>query len=140
MSGSLKKKKGSRPGTACASIDGYIALFPPERQKILSEVREIIRKAAPGAVEKISWGMPTFYQGENLVHFAAMKNHLGFYPGAEGIAAFQKEIAPYKSSKGAVQFPYDQPLPRGLIAAITRYRVKAARKKDAGQRAAPAKG
>ena len=107
------------------TIDEYIALFPPAIQKILNEVRKTVRNAAPLAAEKISWKMPTFYQGENLVHFAAMKNHLGLYPGAEGIAAFKKELTPYKSSKGGIQFPYTKPIPHDLIAAITAWRVRA---------------
>jgi uncharacterized protein YdhG (YjbR/CyaY superfamily) len=107
-----------------STIDEYIALFPPAIQKILDKVRKTIRQAAPGAEEKISWRMPTFYQGKNLVHFAAMKNHLGFYPGEEGIAAFAKDLAPYKTSKGAAQFPWTKPIPYELIARITRCRAR----------------
>ena len=117
-------QKKSKP----AGVDEYIAAFPPEQRDILSAMRKTLREAAPGALEKISWNMPTLYQGENLVHYAAMKRHLGFYPGADGIAAFQKEIAPYKSSKGCVQFPYDKPIPYELAARITRYRAAAAAK------------
>ncbi|MDR2471848.1 MAG: DUF1697 domain-containing protein [Treponema sp.] len=119
--------------SSVSSIDEYIASFSRDIQGILRAVRKTLREAAPGAEEKISWAMPTLYQGENLVHFAAMKSHLGFYPGAEAVAAFAKEIAPYKNSKGAVQFPYDRPVPHGLIARITRWRVKAAAAKRAAK-------
>jgi uncharacterized protein YdhG (YjbR/CyaY superfamily) len=84
-----------------------------------------IRKVAPEAEEAISYQMPTFrLAGKNLVHFAAFKNHIGFYPVPTGIAAFKKELAAYKTSKGAVQFPLDQPLPLKLIARMVKFRVK----------------
>jgi uncharacterized protein YdhG (YjbR/CyaY superfamily) len=83
-------------------------------------------KSAPKASEKISWGMPTFHLGENLVHFALMKNHIGFYPGADGVAAFTAELDGYKTSKGAIQFPLSKPVPYDLIARITAFRVKQA--------------
>jgi uncharacterized protein YdhG (YjbR/CyaY superfamily) len=105
------------------TIDEYISQFSPEVQKILLEVRDVIKKAAPEATERISWQMPTFYLDGNLVHFAAHKNHLGFYPGAEAVEVFKNEIAEYKSSKGAIQFPYSKPMPFGLITKITKYRV-----------------
>lgn len=106
------------------TIDEYINTFPPEVQKKLQEMREIIRKSAPQASEKISWQMPTFVLNGNLVHFAAHKNHIGFYPGAEGIATFTDEIKEYKSSKGAVQFPLNKPLPIELISRIVKFRVE----------------
>jgi uncharacterized protein YdhG (YjbR/CyaY superfamily) len=106
------------------TIDEYIALFPADIQKILQSIRTTIRAAAPEAVEKISWRMPTFHQRHNLVHFAAMKNHIGFYPGAEGIAAFAPELGEYRTSKGAIQFPLSKPIPHELIAKITRFRVE----------------
>lgn len=112
------------------SVDDYIAQFSPEIQKRLAEIRTIIKEEAPEAQEKISWQMPTYVQNGNLVHFAAHKNHLGFYPGAEGIEAFTDKIAAYKSSKGAVQFPYQKPLPVELIREMVRFRV-AANKRDA---------
>ena len=110
-------------------IDEYIAQFPPDMQKILTKIRRTIRKAAPEAAEKISWGMPTFHQGENLVHFALMKHHIGFYPGAEGVAAFACELGGYKTSKGAIQFPLSKPIPYELIARITAFRAERVRKK-----------
>ena len=104
-------------------IDEYIAGFSIEVQEILQQLRTTIRNAAPGAAEKISYQMPTFYLNGNLVHFAAYKNHIGFYPAASGIAAFSKEIEIYKNSKGAVQFPIDKPLPLDLIEKIVKFRV-----------------
>jgi uncharacterized protein YdhG (YjbR/CyaY superfamily) len=108
-----------------ATIDEYIALFPVEIQRILARIRATIREAAPDAVEKISYRMPTFHQKENLVHFAAMKHHIGFYPGADGVAAFAAQLGEYKTSKGAIQFPLTEPIPYPLIARITRFRVQA---------------
>ncbi|MDB5255840.1 MAG: hypothetical protein JWM14_535 [Chitinophagaceae bacterium] len=106
------------------AIDLYIAEFPAATQKLLRQVCDTIRKAAPEAEEKIGYGIPTFVLHGNLVHFAGYKHHIGFYPGASGIATFSKEMASYKQSKGAVQFPLDQPLPFTLITKITKFRVK----------------
>jgi uncharacterized protein YdhG (YjbR/CyaY superfamily) len=106
------------------AIDLYIAAFPAATQKLLQQVRATIRKAAPDAEEKIGYGIPTFTLHGNLVHFAGYKQHIGFYPGADGIAHFSKEMSAYKQSKGAVQFPLDRALPLALITKITKYRVK----------------
>ncbi len=103
-------------------ITDYILQSPPSVQSKLNQMRDAIRETAPEATEKISYGMPTFYLNGNLVHFAAYAHHIGFYPGADGIANFQADIARYKSSKGAVQFPLDQPLPLDLVKRITAYR------------------
>ncbi|MCM3786249.1 DUF1801 domain-containing protein [Neobacillus mesonae] len=108
---------------AYESIDAYIAVFLPEVQDVLQTLRQVIKEAAPEAKEKISYQMPTFELRGNLVHFAAFKNHIGFYPGASGIAAFQDELSVYKSAKGSVQFPLDQPLPYELISRIVKFRV-----------------
>ncbi|EMM77613.1 PF08818 domain protein [Leptospira santarosai str. 2000030832] len=105
-------------------IDDYISRFPEDVRKILEELRSAIRKAAPKAEEKISYQIPTFVFGGNLVYFAAYKKHIGFYPTSSGISAFRKELIEYKTSKGAVQFPIDRPLPLKLIAKIVAYRVK----------------
>lgn len=110
------------------TIDEYIAQFPFEIQRVLQQIRAVIKEAAPEATERMSWQMPTFYLDGNLVHFAAHKNHIGFYPGASGIEVFQKEISEYKSSKGAVQFPLNQPMPYELISKITKYRAAENRK------------
>jgi uncharacterized protein YdhG (YjbR/CyaY superfamily) len=106
------------------TIDGYIKTFPKEIQKILETVRQAIKNAAPGADEAISYQIPTFKLNGNLVHFAAFKNHIGFYPGSKAIEIFKKEIASYKSSKGAIQFPLDEPIPLSLIKKIVKYRIK----------------
>ena len=108
-----------------ASIDDYIAGFPAATQEALREVRSVIAATAPGAVETISYAMPTFdLHGRHLVHFAAYARHLGLYPTAAGIAAFADELTPYKSTKGAVQFPLREPMPLGLIRRIVETRVR----------------
>lgn len=105
------------------TIDEYIASFPEDVQEILQGLRRTIREAAPDAVERIAYQMPTFWQNGNLVHFAAFKNHIGFYPNPSGVEVFQEALASYKTSKGAIQFPIDQPLPLELISEIVRFRV-----------------
>lgn len=112
-----------RDNTGFPSIDAYIATFPPDIQALLETVRATIRAAAPDATEKISYQMPTFAQHGNLVHFAALKRHIGFYPTASGIEAFQQELSVYAGSKGAVRFPLHEPLPLDLISRIVRFRV-----------------
>ncbi|MGE5676729.1 MAG: iron chaperone [Pseudomonadota bacterium] len=106
------------------SIDEYISQFPAEVQEILIKLRNIIREAAPGAEEKISYQMPAFVLHGNLVYFAAFKKHIGFYPTPSGIEAFREELSGYKGAKGSVQFPIDKPIPYELIDRIVRYRVK----------------
>jgi uncharacterized protein YdhG (YjbR/CyaY superfamily) len=107
------------------TIDEYIRTFPPEVQARLQKMRQTIRKAAPQAVEAISYQMPTFkLHGRNLVHFAGYKRHIGFYPVPSGVAAFKKELAPYVQGKGSVQFPLDRPLPYELVKRIVAFRVK----------------
>ena len=107
-----------------ATVDDYIAGFSPEVQEILEEVRKTIRAAAPDATETVSYGIPTFKLNSNLVHFAAFKNHIGFYPAPSGIARFKKELAGYESAKGSVRFPLSSPIPLTLIAKIVKFRVK----------------
>jgi uncharacterized protein YdhG (YjbR/CyaY superfamily) len=106
------------------NIDEYIAGFPHDVQVVLGKVRTTIREAAPEAEEKISYQMPTFTLQGNLVHFAAYKNHIGFYPAPRGIEQFQKELSIYKGAKGSVQFPLDKPIPYDLISKIVRFRVQ----------------
>ncbi|WNS46304.1 DUF1801 domain-containing protein [Paenibacillus sp. MMS20-IR301] len=106
------------------TIDQYIAAFEPEVRELLQKVREVIQEAAPEAVEKISYQMPTFFLHKNLVHFAAFKNHIGFYPAPQGIEAFKEELAKYKGAKGSVQFPIHEPLPYELITRIVKFRVE----------------
>src|SRR5512141_250655 len=105
------------------NIDEYIAGFPPEVQDVLQKIRMTIREAAPEATEKISYQMPTFFLNGNLVHFAAFKQHIGFYPVPSGIEAFKEELSQYPGAKGSVQFPYDRPIPYELIARIVVFRA-----------------
>jgi uncharacterized protein YdhG (YjbR/CyaY superfamily) len=105
------------------SIDEYIATFPEDKQALLETVRATIKDAAPEAVELISYQMPAFAQKGVLVYFAALKNHIGFYPTGSGIAAFKNEISGYEHSKGAVKFPITQPLPLELISKIVQVRI-----------------
>jgi uncharacterized protein YdhG (YjbR/CyaY superfamily) len=105
-------------------IDAYILQFPADMQKRLTRIRKTIRKAAPKALEKISWSIPTFWQKKNLIHFAAYKNHIGIYPGPEAIEAFAPELGAYKTTKGAIQLPNDKELPLDLIEKITLFRVQ----------------
>lgn len=106
------------------NIDEYILSFPLETQLILEELRATINNAAPEAVEAISYQMPTFKLNGNLVHFAAYKNHIGFYPTSSGIEAFKEEVSAYKWAKGSVQFPINKPLPLKLVAKIVKFRVE----------------
>ncbi|MBV7508235.1 DUF1801 domain-containing protein [Bacillus sp. sid0103] len=105
------------------SIDHYIEQFPPEVQDKLNSLRKVIKDSAPDAEEKISYQMPAFAYKGNLVYFAAYKNHIGFYPTSSGIATFKHKLSEYKTSKGAVQFPIDKPLPYELISEIVKYRI-----------------
>ncbi len=115
------------------SIDEYIASFPEDIQNILNDIRATIRAAAPEATEKISYQMPTFFLNGNLVHFAAFKTHVGFYPTPSGIDEFKAELSKYKGGKGSIQFPIDQPVPLDLIAKIVKYRVSENLKKAASK-------
>lgn len=104
-------------------VDKYISGFPKDTQVVLQQIRTLIRNAAVDATETMSYGIPTFVLNGNLVHFAGYKNHIGFYPGPSGIEHFAKEITAYKNSKGAIQFPLNEPLPEKLITKIVTYRV-----------------
>jgi len=107
------------------TIDEYIDTFPKDVRSILVKIRRLLKRAAPGAVETISYQMPTLkMNGKNLVHFGAWKNHIGFYPTPSGTEAFQKELAPYKAARGSVRFPLDKPIPYDLIEKIAIFRVK----------------
>ncbi|QDK79264.1 hypothetical protein EXU85_11875 [Spirosoma sp. KCTC 42546] len=109
--------------TNMTDIDAYIASFPTHTQDLLNQLRSTLNQAAPDAEETINYGMPTLTLNGNLVHFAAFKQHIGFYPAPTGIEAFKSELAGYKGAKGSIQFPIDKPLPLDLIAKITRFRV-----------------
>lgn len=106
-----------------ADVDGYISGFPEDTQRLLSQVRTVVRKAAPKAKEVISYNMPAYKMNGVLVYFAGYARHIGFYPTASGIAAFREALAPYKSARGSVQFPVDKPMPLALIAKIVKYRL-----------------
>jgi uncharacterized protein YdhG (YjbR/CyaY superfamily) len=110
--------------TSDTVIDNYISGFTPEIQKKLHQFRSIVLKIAPKATESMGYGIPTFKLDGNLVHFAAYKNHIGFYPAPSAIKAFSNELKQYEQSKGAIRFPLDKPLPVGLISKIVKFRVK----------------
>ncbi|MHB9150844.1 MAG: iron chaperone [Thermoleophilia bacterium] len=125
--------------STATSIDEYIAEFPPETQRVLREVRDLVKATAPQATETISYAIPTFDLNGHLVHFAAYENHLGFYPAPSGIAAFREELKPYKRAKGSVQFPLGRPLPMDLIRRVVEFRVAENTGKAAGKAASAAK-
>ncbi len=105
------------------TIDEYISQSPQDVQPILTKLRSVIKKAAPGATEKISYGMPGFFLNGQLVWFAAQKGYIGFYPTASGVSAFQKELAAYEQTKGSIHFPLDKPMPYTLVTKIVKFRV-----------------
>ena len=107
-----------------SSIDAYIKSFPKDIQNRMNMMCKAIKGCAPSATEAIAWGMPTFKFNGNLVHFAAFKNHIGFYPAPSGITNFEKELLPYVHAKGSIQFPHDKPIPIGLVKKIVKFRVK----------------
>ncbi|MFL0246111.1 iron chaperone [Candidatus Clostridium stratigraminis] len=107
----------------CKTIDEYISLFPHEIQEKLKNIRKVIKEAAPGAEEVISYQMPAFKFHGILVYFAVFKKHIGFYPTSSGITAFKDELSKYKGGKGSVQFPLDEPIPYELISRIVKFRV-----------------
>ena len=106
------------------TIDTYITNFPEEVQEILENIRAIIKAAVPEAEEAIKYGIPTFTLKGNLVHFAAYKHHIGFYPTPSGIEKFKDELSAYEGAKGSVKFPLDKSIPYDLIAEIVAFRVK----------------
>ena len=115
---------------APTTVDEYIATFPHDVQDILKQVRDTIKKAAPDAKETIKYRIPTFVLNENLVHFAALQNHIGFYPTPSGIKEFKRELAEYKFAKGSIQFPIGDPIPLRLIEKIVKFRVNEAKRKQ----------
>ena len=116
-------------GNKPSAIDEYISAQAEEIRPILEKIRKTIKKVAPAAAEKISWGMPTFWQGENLIHFAGFKNHIGIYPGNLNNLPFKQKLSAYKTTKSAIQFPLDKPIDYKLIAEIAKFRVSAVSKK-----------
>jgi uncharacterized protein YdhG (YjbR/CyaY superfamily) len=121
------------------TIDEYIARFPEDVQHILAKIRSVIQESAPQAMERISYQMPAFYLKGNLVYFGAHKHHIGFYPTGSGVEAFKEELSAYKGSKGAVQFPLDEPIPYELISKIVKFRVAENLKKSSLREKPPLK-
>ena len=120
------------------TIDEYIGSFPPETQRALTKMRDLIRGEAPGSVETFSYAIPTFdVNGKHLVHFAGFERHIGFYPTPSAIEAFKAELAPYKSAKGSVQFPLTEPLPVDLIRRMVQFRLQECR--SSAKRTSPQK-
>jgi uncharacterized protein YdhG (YjbR/CyaY superfamily) len=116
------RRMANRP--TAGSVDEYIAAFPPETQRVLEQLRGLIRASAPDATETISYAIPTFDLNGHLVHFAGYEKHVGFYPTGRGVEAFKDELKVYKGGKGSVQFPLDEPLPADLIRRIVQNRVE----------------
>ncbi len=108
------------------TIDQYIGEQTEEVQPILNRIREVIRTAAPEAIERMSWQMPTYWQGENLIHFAAFKKHISIFPGGKATEVFADRLTEYKTAKGTIQLPLNKPIPYDLIAEITQWRVSEA--------------
>lgn len=113
-----------KPQSVPTNIDTYISQFPPENQLILNQMRNLILQAAPESKEVISYQMPAFQYKGILVYFAAYAKHIGFYPTPSAIEKFKSELTEYKTSKGAVQFPINQPLPEDLITRMVQFRVR----------------
>jgi uncharacterized protein YdhG (YjbR/CyaY superfamily) len=111
-------------GAGLKSVDKYIASFPPRTRRILKKLRKAIGEAAPKAKETMAYGIPTFRQNGYLVHFAAFRGHIGFYPTPSGIRAFRKELSGYGTSRGAVRFTIDKPIPYGIVKRIVRFRAR----------------
>lgn len=122
------------------NIEEYILSYPKDIQAYLREMYSQLRSFLPKeATEKISWRMPTFVYHGNLIHFAAFKSHLGLYPGADGVAAFEPELKDYHHSKGAIQFPYGSPIPYDLVKKIVDFKVESANAKQKGRKKITAK-
>lgn len=113
-----------KPSHKPVSVEDYINQCPEKVRPILHKIRQIIKDNAPQATETIGYGMPAYKRGEYVVFFAAQKHHVGFYPTSSPIIVFKKELTPFKTSKGAIQFRLDQPIPYDLIGKITRYRIR----------------
>jgi uncharacterized protein YdhG (YjbR/CyaY superfamily) len=118
---SFKKEGQSHFCGKFETIDQYIEEQDEGIWSRLNEVRQILHTAIPEAQEKISWSMPTFWKGKNIIHFAASKNHLGLYPGGEATTVFADRLADYDVSKGTIRLPYNQPLPKELITDIAKW-------------------
>lgn len=122
--------KITHPEPVPKTIEEYIETAPQQSRKPLKEMNRILSQSLPEAEPRISWKMPTYWKNRNLVQFAAFSKHLGFYPGPEAIEAFQDELKDYKTSKGAIQFPYNKQLPDQLIEQIANWVSKHQEKKN----------
>ena len=109
--------------TADPRIDDYIASYPAETQKILQKIRCVIQEAAPDATEKMSYGIPTYWQKRNLIHFGGFEHHIGIYPGPATIQAFAKDIEAYETTKGTIKLPLDEPIPYNLLTKLTKHNL-----------------
>jgi len=116
--------------TKYKTVDDYFTALPKDLRGILKGLRQTIKEAAPQAEEVISYNMPAFKQKNILVYYAVNKNHIGFYPTASPIIAFEKELKGYKTSKGAIQLPIGEPIPTDLVKRIVQYRVKQVLEKE----------
>jgi uncharacterized protein YdhG (YjbR/CyaY superfamily) len=121
-------------GKTFENIDDYINAFHGETKEILEKIRKTVSEAAPEATESINYGIPTFKLAGNLVHFAAYKNHIGFYPAPSGMEEFKREVATYKTGKGTMQFHLDKPIPYELISAMVQFRVEENKEKSSKKR------
>jgi uncharacterized protein YdhG (YjbR/CyaY superfamily) len=112
-------------------VKEYIAMFPKETQTVLKQIQSTIKKAAPGAKQKISYGIPAFTLNDrNLIYFAGFKNHTSIYPAPRGHEKFKEELSKYKGGKGTIQFPIDEKLPLGLITRIVKFKIKESNEKE----------
>ncbi len=122
-----------KPPADSATVDAHISAFPADIQRVLRDIRETVRRAAPAASERISYRMPTFFQGGVIVHYGAFMGHIGLYPPVRE-PELQSRVLPYRGEKGNLRFPLDQPIPHDLIADIVKARVETANRKAAGKR------
>jgi len=117
-------------GTKFKTVEEYFSTLPPDVRDILEDLRKTIKQAAPKAEEEISYNMPAIRQGKVLVYYAAHKGHIGFYPTSSPMVAFKDELAAFKTSKGAIQFPIDKPIPKKLVKDIVKYRLTQVQEKE----------
>ena len=119
------------PKTKPTTVDEYIKAAPRTGQKMLREIRALLKKVVPGARETLKWGSPVFEQGRILFSYSAHKSHLNFSPTGPAMEPFQEELTKFKTGKDTIQFAYDKPLPKALIRKIAAFRAKQVRENDA---------